>query len=481
VLPAGGTEYYTTYQLPDREMPLYTYLDYAMNGYGGGGMGGNAVVFTAIGKRMSVFTEATLKWRNLADKRLYGNTDLAKLETPWPGATTGDLLARMEQDVSLAGNSFTRDCGDGVERLRPDWVTIVSAVMLDALGQQVRRVIGYHYDPVGDPEREDAFYPVDEVAHWAPVPDPLANFRGMSWLTPVVREIVGDVRMAEYREAYFRNAATPNLLIKYDTKLAPERITRLTTRLRERHTGPDGAFSTLVLDEGADATVIGQDMVGSAFDALQAAGETRILMAAGVQSVVAGAREGLQASAIGEYQQAIRAFVDFTIRPNWRGACAALQKLVPVPAAAQLWYDTTDVSALQQGEQDRAATSFQQVQAINALVMQGFTAESAVAAVVAGDMTLLVHTGLTSVQLQAPGQQSDQAPGQSPADAARNIVEMIQKVYLGVGTVITEQEARRLLNQAGAGLDIPAGPAPSTPPALPPAPADDTTPDPAGG
>jgi len=39
---------------------------------------------------------------------------------------------------------------------------------------------------------------------------------------------------------------------------------------------------------------------------------------------------------------------------------------------------------------------------------------------------------------------------------ARNIAEMVQKVYLGVGTVITEDEAREILNAAGAGLKIPA-------------------------
>lgn len=418
VLPGGQlTEFYTTYQLPDRELPLYNYLDFAMNGFGGGTLGGgNAVVFTAIDRRMKVFTEATLKYRSLSDKHLFGDPSLVKLEQPWPGASTADLLARMEVDASLSGNAFVRDCGDGVERLRPDWTTIVSAVVLDGLGQQVRRVLGYYYDPVGDPEREAEFYPAAEVAHWAPVPDPLANFRGMSWLTPVVREITGDARMTDYREAYFRNAATPNLLIRYDTKLGPERVERLSRRLRERHTGPDGAFSTLVLDEGADATVIGQNMVDSAFNGLQAAGEVRILMAAGVPSVVAGAREGLQASAIGEYQVAMRSFVDLTIRPNWRGACAALGKLVAVPPGAQLWYDTTDVSALQQGEQDRAATSFQQVQAINALVMQGFTPESAVAAVVAGDMTLLEHTGALSVQVQ-PGTAGNPPP---PADDSAN-------------------------------------------------------------
>jgi hypothetical protein len=77
-------------------------------------------------------------------------------------------------------------------------------------------------------------------------------------------------------------------------------------------------------------------------------------------------------------------------------------------------------------------------------------------------MTLLKHTGLVSVQLQAPGGPQGLAPDVA---AARNLVEMIQKVYLGVDVVLTEDEARALLNQAGADLPIPG---PGFTPAVPP-------------
>jgi phage portal protein BeeE len=398
------------YGEPNAETPFVTYMDYARGAYGSQGYPGNAIAFTCIDRRMSVFGEATFKWRNLKTKKISGSTELLKLEQPWPGGTTQDLLNRMEQDVSLAGNAFIRDCGDRLERLRPDWTTIVSAITYDALGEEVREVIGYVCDPKGeDGDRSPAFYPVSEVAHWAPIPDPLANFRGMSWMTPVIRELMGDVRMAEYREKYFTNAATPNLVIKYTQKMAPERMERLRDAIQARHGGAENAFGTLVLDEGADLTIVGQDMVGSAFDALQAAGETRVCMAAGVPPVVAGARQGLQASAIGEYQVALRAFVDMKIRPNWRGACGKLQKLVNVPPGAQLWYDTTDVSALQQGEQDLATTTQLQAATIVQLRMNGFTPESAVAAVTSGDMSLLAaDPNVMSVQMQA-------APSAPPA------------------------------------------------------------------
>ena len=189
-------------------------------------------------------------------------------------------------------------------------------------------------------------------------------------------------------------------MIKYSQKLAPDRVNRLKSTIKERHTGPDGAFGTLVLDEGADLTVVGMDMKGSAFDDLQAAGETRMAAAAGVPPIVAGFRQGLQASAIGEYQQALRSFADLKMRPNWRGVCGVLAKLVEVPDGAQLWYDTTDVSALQEGEQDKASTSALQAETMNKLIMAGFTPDSVVSAVTAGDMTLLKHSGLVSVQMQ---------------------------------------------------------------------------------
>jgi ssDNA-binding replication factor A large subunit len=36
---------------------------------------------------------------------------------------------------------------------------------------------------------------------------------------------------------------------------------------------------------------------------------------------------------------------------------------------------------------------------------------------------------------------------------ARSIAELIQKIYLGVGVVITADEARTIANRAGAGLE----------------------------
>jgi HK97 family phage portal protein len=45
--------------------------------------------------------------------------------------------------------------------------------------------------------------------------------------------------------------------------------------------------------------------------------------------------------------------------------------------------------------------------------------------------------------------------GVDDASSARAVAELVQKIYLGVGKVLTAEEARRIANRAGAGLDIP--------------------------
>jgi len=99
----------------------------------------NGIVFACVQARLLPFSEARFQWQELVSGRpgrLFGTPELALLETPWPNGTTGDLLARMEQKVSLAGNWFGTVVGTGANRrlreLRPDWVTIVSGVPRDA-------------------------------------------------------------------------------------------------------------------------------------------------------------------------------------------------------------------------------------------------------------------------------------------------------------------------------------------------------------
>ena len=392
---------------PAATMMLQTYKDGGVEpirpefqSYAADGYQSNGIVFAVILARLMLFSEARFKFRELSSKRLYGTPDLLKLEQPWPGGTTGELLARMEQDVSLSGNSFIRDCGDQLERLRPDRVGLIIGERSDGVYQ----VIGYEYDRdgVGLGSMKEIYLP-DEIAHWSPIPDPLAMFRGMSWLTPVIREINADTAMNTHKQSFFENAATPNLLIKYQRKLNREQIDAIRERWQARHGGPTNAWRTAVLDEGADIQAVGFNFEQMAFTAVQAAGENRIAAAAGVPGIVVGLKEGLQAATYSNYEQAMRRFADITMRPNWRSASASLAKLVKVPAGSELWYDVTDIAALRQGEKDRAETAQIMSLAAGELIRSGYDPASVGPALTAGDFSLLVHTGAIPTALYPGG------------------------------------------------------------------------------
>jgi phage portal protein BeeE len=427
--PASGASVLTTtYGTPGNEPILPQLMSSSMQAYGG-----NAIVFGAILARLSLFSEASFAFRDLTDKHLFGAneldgrrlTALRKLEAPWPNGTTGELLARMIQDVDLAGNAYIWDAGDQLVRLRPDWVTIISELVTDPSGRVYRKVVGYFYKPpqsVSD-QGPAQMFDVEEIAHWSPIPDPWANFRGMSWITPVMREIAADNAMTGYKIKYLDNAASPNLLIKYTQKLQQATVDTIQKRVQARHGGVDNAFRTMVLDEGADVTVIGNTFEQMSFATVQAAGENRILIASGVPGIVIGAKEGLMAATYSNYEQAMRRFADITMRPLWRSACACLSKLVAVPTGARLWFDVSDIAALRQGEKEMADTMLVKMLAIGEGVKFGFDPDSVREAINAGDIGQLKHNGPPELIMQEipkaapPALKLPEPPG-DPAAAA---------------------------------------------------------------
>jgi hypothetical protein len=373
----------------------------------------NGVVFACMAARQLLFSEARFQFQQMRRGRpgdLFGTADLVPLEQPWEGAGTDGLLTRMINDADLAGNSYiVRRSGQRARRLRPDWVTIVagsksgSPIDAEAVGYL------YHEGGIGAGNDPESLLP-EHVAHFAPYPDPTARFRGMSWLSPIIGEILGDSAATTHKTNFFENGANLGYVVTFsgerEHKLNPEQFNRWVETFRHGHEGAANAYKTLFLANGADVKVVGTNLRDLDMKAVQGAGETRICAAARVPPIIAGVSEGLESATYSNYGQARRAFADLTMRPMWRMAAGALQRLVTVPANARLWYDDRDIPFLQEDEKDDA--EIQQIQAatIRTLVDAGFTWKSAVAAVTNGDMTMLEHTGLFSVQLQAPGSQA---------------------------------------------------------------------------
>ena len=431
----------------------------SFEGYVQQGYKTNGVIFAVILARMLLFTEARFQFQQLDKGRpgnLFGNTDLALLETPWPNGTTGDLLARMEQDASLAGNAFIArrfvDRQMQLRRLRPDRVDIILG-SVDGTEEGIdARPLGYLHWSNGYRSGKPTTLLLEDVAHFAPIPDPTALFRGMSWLTPIAEEIRSDTAATRHKGRFFDNAATPNLAVALNEAVPKNDALELIDAMSE-HEGVDNAYKTLWLAGGADVKVVGADLKQLDFKVTQGAGETRIAAAGGVPPVIVGLSEGLQQATYSNYGQARRKFGDGWARPQWRMAAACLQKLIQTPAGSRLWYDDRDISFLQEDQKDAAEILKVDAESIRTLTDGGYTPDSVVAAVQARNPALLVHSGLIPVQLQSPDANGTPTP--------RSIAETVQKLYLGVDVVLSADEARKILEDAGAPISGPM-PEPST-------------------
>lgn len=386
-------------------------------GYIQGAYKANGIVFACILARLAVFSQARFMFQEFEDHRpgdLFGNDDLTLLERPWENGTTGELLAHMEQDGSLAGNFFGTVRGQGtdrrIRRLRPDWVTIITGSPTDDPFDLDAKVIGYLYKPKGHLGVSQAqLLTPGEVVHWSPTPDPEAQWRGMSWVTPVVREIMGDNAATKHKLKFFENGAVSNMVVTYDPGVSPDNVKTFAEMFKEQHAGVDKAYRTVHLGGGADAKMMAANLKELDFKAVQGGGETRIAAASGVGSIIAQFSEGMQGSSLnaGNYGAARRRFGDITMQHLWQTAAAALAKFAPAPSGARLWFDARDIPFLQEDQKDAAEILGKNASTIASLVKEGFTADSATKAVMAGDLGLLVHSGLVSVQLQAPGANSN--------------------------------------------------------------------------
>jgi hypothetical protein len=460
----------------------------------------NGVVFSAIDRRQQVFSQARFQWQRWKAGRpqdMFGNSELSLLERPWKNGTTGEMLSRMEVDGSISGNSYwttcdnhgrlgraaRRDDGRRMVRMRPDWVTIIIAApsgnpyALDAY------VAAYRFQPRPDNGYGNAGYATtvqeplillpNEVCHYSPKPDPLARFIGMSWLTPIITDIFADDAAAVHKMSFFKNGASPRLAVTFDKEVPPKDLDLYKKKFDDMHAGVENAYGTLFMGGGADVRPLTVDLRALDYKMTTGAGETRMAVASGVPAVILGISEGLGGSSLneGNFRAAKRLFVDGTIQDLWRKVAPSLEVLLtPPPDGAELAIDGRDIPFLREDSDQQAAIRTQDAQTMVALVNGGWEAESIKLYMATSDVSRLVHTGRVSVQLQQPGAGEGDTGEKSAEEQAKAVAEMAQKLYLAIGPAMTQDEARQILNDAGANLRIP-GPGLPTPPPAPTIPA----------
>ncbi len=400
----------TTMAQQQEETPDGTFASLVVGGYLR-----NPVVFSSLAIRARLFSDATFRFqqmRNGEPGNLFGTPALQVLEHPQPGWSTRDLLQTAILDADLGGNAFLLGRTDAIRRERPDWMSIAygSRGRATDLGSwdPDAEIIGFGYHPggYGSGEKVLAFGP-EEVCHFAPTKDPLARNRGISLLTAGLREIMADNAATTHKLAFFNNAATPNLALKFPPAMKKEAALEWIELFEQEHRGASKGFKTIFLGAGVEPLPVGLALgpEGMDYAKLQGRAETRIAALTGMHPVVAALSEGLQGSSLnaGNFGSAARLVGDATLRPLWGDMAGSLETIVRPPRpGTRVWYDEKHVGFLRSDVADQADIIQKNGQTIGQLVKDGFTPESSVAAVVTGDMNLLVHTGMTSVQLMPP-------------------------------------------------------------------------------
>jgi phage portal protein BeeE len=376
--------------------------------------------FAAQMVRALVISQARFTFRNRPSgpnpRKVFGTRSLSVLEHPAPSVTTGEMLARMEWHAGLAGNAYVYRQPDRLRVLRPDWVAIVFGSQQepeDAAQALDGELVGFLYANQGlqSGNTVHTLLPRD-IAHWCPLPDPEMGHIGMSWITPAVREIQNDRMSADYKIRYWANSATPNLVVKGIPAMTKAQFDEIVDAMEAKYAGVANAFRTLYLTAGADATVIGNNFKDMDLKNMTASSETRIAFLSRVPAPILGISEGLAGSSLnaGNFGMARRLFADTWVYPTLQDLAGSLADIVDVPPGAELWFDTADMPLLREDAKDAAEIAQLEATTVTTLVREGFTAESSIQFARTRDVMVLKHSGLTSVQLQRPGETPQPEP-----------------------------------------------------------------------
>jgi hypothetical protein len=339
--------------------------------------------------------------------KLFGGPEIDILSKPWPSGTTGDLATRMIQDADTKGAFYGVRSGNRIYRRDPMKMSII--LDGDPSEDEFVDILGFVYRPKGKQGPAYTYLP-HEMCYWTPVTDPDAPYtRGMSWITPILREIRSDNSATDAKAKTFANGMTPNLVVKFPPDvMSQEQFDRFKAKMESEYAGSAKSGKTMYLAPGADVEVVGANFQQMDFENTQGRDETRIASAAGVPPVIVGLKESLAGSSLnqGNYAAARRSFADGTMSDLYRGAAAALEAIVPAPQTkgpAKLWFDISQVPFFREDRADAANIQFTRAQAMRQYTDAGWTPESVLAAFEAEDMGLLVHSGNFSVQLQPAG------------------------------------------------------------------------------
>jgi HK97 family phage portal protein len=286
------------------------------------------------------------------------------------------------------------------------------------------------------------------------MPNPLDPYRGMGPVQAVLVDLDATRYTSEWNRNFFLNSSEPGGIIEVDKRLSDAEFDELRERWAEQHRGVAAAHRVALIESGMKWVERGFSQRDMQFAELRSVSRDVIREAFGIPKFAVGDVDDVNRATA----EASRAwFAESLLVPRLERIKGALnEEFLPLygPGAAGLEFDYVDPVPANREADNAELTA--RANAAKTLVDAGFEPAAVLEAVGLPEIT---HLG--SVTTSTP-----EAPAADPGADMRALVETVQKVYLGVGTVLTWEEARAMLVEAGADIDPNAPPPPGAPGAV---------------
>lgn len=275
------------------------------------------------------------------------------------------------------------------------------------------------------------------------MPNPLDPYRGIGPVQSILTAADSMKYSAEWNRNFFLNSAEPGGIIEVPTALSDPQFDQLRTRWNEQHRGVRKAHRVAILEHGKWVPV-GYSMRDMQFSELRKATRDEIMEAFAIHKQALGISEDVNRANALAGEASFGRWQSIPRLNRWKALFDGILWEFYDPQRRYEWIYANPVPP---DREDERAELTAKVDALCKLLDQGVRIEQACEVV-----------GLPPME---------QAGSDGGLLTPQQVGDMIQSIYLGVGKVVTWEEARTILVAAGIPLDL-SVPQPAPAVAVPP-------------
>lgn len=290
--------------------------------------------------------------------------------------------------------------------------------------------------------------PERDVVHFKTY-NPESTIRGLSPIEPLRQTLVNEDAARRASSAFWSNGARPAGFLSHPHKLSDDAAKRLAAEWNALHGGVDNFGKWAVLEEGMKPEVLSLTAEESQYIETRKLNQIEVCA---VYDMAPPVVHILDRATFSNIVEQFRSMYRDTMAPHLSGFEATMAAQLTPEFDADLYSEFLMDEVLRGNFEQRIPTIAQAIQTGQMTINEGRQIENRPP--IEGGDKLLINAALVPV-------------GGADEMSVTDLTLALQKIYLSVGSVISADEAREILNRAGANLD---GPAPTpTVKALPPA------------